>query len=153
VRADAARASEFPPRTPRPDAPIRSLSFGSSTDRHDRHSASGDGLSRAEAHCRDRLVNESSRFTETLARCFSSCEAELRRQDGDLDACRAANRDTPLFDPGTQRCVDRARNALRRGCEQSCANPPDCFGLTCQDVVESFEGQELSFEPQTYCED
>jgi hypothetical protein len=116
-------------------------------------SFSSDGLTRAEQSCQRGLVRASGRFVEKLAGCFARCQRAVQRGSTGFSSCASAFLDTPVFDPRTQRCVDRARAHLRDGCENRCDDPPDCFRLSCQVATHIVEVQALGFEPMTYCQD
>jgi hypothetical protein len=115
--------------------------------------SSRDGLTRPEQRCRSRLLRTVGRFTEAASRCFAWCNKEARRGRRPVESCDAALLDTPALHPGTQACVDRARARLLGKCEEACTDPPDCFSISCPEIV-AFANIELAaIEPQVACED
>src|SRR5262245_16537739 len=113
---------------------------------------SADGLTRAEQKCQSKLVDASARFVNTLQRCFAKCQQAVQK-GSTTSSCGGAFLDTPAFDPRTQRCIDRARARLLDGCEDHCADPPDCFPFSCSEAAQLVEEQALTAEPAVYCQD
>jgi len=116
-------------------------------------SFSSDGLTRAEESCQRGLARASGRFIEKLAGCFARCEDAVQRGSMEPSACASSSVDTPMFDPRTQHCVDRARARLREGCENQCDDRPECFPFSCPVAAQLVESQALGFGPMTYCQD
>jgi hypothetical protein len=116
-------------------------------------SSSADGLTRAEQSCQRGLARASGRFFATLQRCFRNCQKAVQRGTTGFSSCESAFLDTPTFDPRTQRCIDRARAVLLDGCQNHCADPPDCFPYSCSETALLVETEALAAEPATYCSD
>jgi hypothetical protein len=116
-------------------------------------SFSADGLTRAERRCQKKLVAASDRFAKALQRCFAACQKAVQKGSTGPSSCAGAFLDTPTFNPKTQRCIDRARDRLLAGCEDGCADPPDCFPYSCPVATQLLASQVLLAEPETYCED
>src|SRR5262245_3590459 len=115
-------------------------------------SFSADGLTRPEQKCQAKLVDASARFVNTVQRCFAKCQQAVQK-GSTASSCGGAFLDSPAFDPRTQRCIDRARARLLDGCEDHCADPPDCFPFSCTEAAQLVEAQALAAEPATYCQD
>ena len=117
-------------------------------------SFSGDGLSRAEQRCQAGLAQTAARHVKKLQECFARCERDVGSgQIADPSACDASNLDRPGFDPTTQACVDQARARFASSCTNKCADPPDCFRLTCGEAELALEQEILQFEPVLFCAD
>lgn len=114
---------------------------------------STEGLTRAEQKCQAKLVDASARFVKTLQRCFAKCQQAVQKGSTGPSSCAGAFLDSPSFDSRTQRCIDRARTRLLDGCEDHCADPPDCFPYSCSEAAQLFEAQALAAERTTYCQD
>ena len=115
--------------------------------------SSADGLTRPEQRCQSSLLRTVGRFSKATSRCFGWCNKEARRGRRPVESCDAAILDTPAMHPGTQACVDRARARLLGKCEEACTDPPDCFSLSCSQILSFANIQLATLEPQVACED
>jgi hypothetical protein len=110
-------------------------------------SSSPDGLSAAERRCQKGLASIGGQFSTALGTCLLDCRPKVLAGQIPPAACDLANVDTPVFDPATESCVDRARSRFDHGCAVKCTDPPDCFPYTCdgsRSVIEAQFGGEAT---------
>jgi len=90
-------------------------------------SASGDGLTLAEARCQDGATKALASFVGKRLKCFQKCHQKVQKGDAPAGAC-----DLPVSDPATLDCLAtasaNAAPAIDKRCGPVAGDPPECFG-------------------------
>jgi hypothetical protein len=118
--------------------------------------ASPDGLTPAEATCRQTMAKSGGKFAFKDANCLKKCRADIQSGKAAAGSCTLLP-DGSIASPNSKvaNCRSKEEGKLIDQLDAKCADPPECvavnFGGFPQAFVDAIKSEVAGFDPSTYC--
>jgi hypothetical protein len=117
---------------------------------------SPDGLTPAEAACRQAMAKSGGKFAFKDANCLKKCRADIQKGKAAVGSCTLLP-DGSIASPNSKvaNCRSKEEGKLIDQLSAKCADPPECVAASFsgfpQAFVEAIKSEVAGFDPVTYC--